>query len=111
MIETLPAVFCTKLDKGRYELDFGTNLTGWLKLRLRGIKAGQAIVGNLTWVKAHHDSPYGRIVSNGKREGKHLTMDITIPANTTATVYMPGKDGGVREVGPGCHRFKVEMSE
>jgi len=48
-----------------------------------------AIVGDLTWVKAHHDSPYGRIVSNWKLEGNKLSMDVTIPANSTATLYMP----------------------
>jgi alpha-L-rhamnosidase len=46
-------------------------------------------VDSVTWVKCHHDSPYGRIVSNWKREGQTLTMDITIPPNTTATVYVP----------------------
>jgi len=48
-----------------------------------------AIVGDLTWVKAHHESLYGRIVSNWKRQGEQLTMHIAIPANTTATVYVP----------------------
>jgi len=51
-----------------------------------------AVVGDLTWVKGHHDSPYGRIVSNWKREGDKLTMEVTIPANSTATVYVPAKD-------------------
>jgi alpha-L-rhamnosidase len=51
-----------------------------------------AIVGDLTWVKAHHDSPYGRIVSNWRREGGSLTMDVTIPVNTTAKVFVPSKD-------------------
>ena len=62
-----------------------------------------AIVGDLTWVKAHHDSPYGRIVSNWKRTGDKLTMNVTIPANTIATVYVPGESP--REVGPGKHQF------
>ncbi len=62
-----------------------------------------AIVGDLTWVKAHHDSPYGRITSNWKRAGDKLTMDVTIPANTTATVYVPGELP--RVVGPGKHQF------
>ena len=57
-------------------------------------------VGDLTWVKAHHDSLYGRIVSNWKREGRKLTMEVTIPANTTATVFVPAKDAtGVTESG------------
>jgi alpha-L-rhamnosidase len=59
-----------------------------------------AIIGDLTWVKCHYDSPYGRIVSNWKREGSKLTMDVTIPPNTTATVYVPAKDAdGVAESG------------
>jgi alpha-L-rhamnosidase len=51
-----------------------------------------AIVGDLTWVKAHHDSPYGRIVSDWKREGGVLTLNVIIPVNTSATVYVPAKD-------------------
>jgi alpha-L-rhamnosidase len=51
-----------------------------------------SIVGDLIWVKAHFDSPYGRIISNWKIEGNQLTMDVTIPANTTATVLVPAKD-------------------
>jgi alpha-L-rhamnosidase len=51
-------------------------------------------------VTAHHDSPYGRIVSNWKREGQKLTMEVSVPANTTATVYVPTKDAtGVTESG------------
>ena len=50
------------------------------------------MVGDLTWVKAHYDSPYGRIVSHWKREGEKLTMDVTIPPNSTATIYVPAKD-------------------
>ena len=52
-----------------------------------------------------------RIVSNWKREGKTLAMDITIPGNTATTVYLPGKDGDVRKVGPGHHPFNVEMEQ
>jgi alpha-L-rhamnosidase len=51
-----------------------------------------AVVGNLVWVKCSHDSAYGHIVSNWKREGNALTMDVTIPANTTAIVHVPTRD-------------------
>ena len=50
------------------------------------------IVDSLSWVKCHYDSIYGRIVSNWKREGDKLAMDVTIPPNTTATVYVQSKD-------------------
>ena len=59
-----------------------------------------AVVGDLTWVKCGYDSIHGRIVSNWKREGGKLTMEITIPANTTATVHVPARDAaGVTESG------------
>ena len=51
-----------------------------------------AVVGDVTWVKSHHDSPYGKIVSNWKREGKKLMMDVTIPPNSTGTIFVPSKD-------------------
>ena len=54
----------------------------------------------ITWVKCSYDSINGRIVSNWQRDGEKLTMDVTIPANTTATVYVPAKDAnGVTESG------------
>ena len=59
-----------------------------------------AVVGDLSWVKSHHDSPYSRIVSNWKREGDKLTKEVTIPPNTTATIYIPATDvNTVTEVG------------
>jgi len=48
-------------------------------------------VGAITWAKASHDSVRGRIVSNWKREGEEFALEVTIPANTTATVYVPAK--------------------
>ena len=48
-------------------------------------------VGDVTWVKASYDSSRGKIVSDWKHEGGQFTLKVTIPANTTATVYMPAK--------------------
>jgi alpha-L-rhamnosidase len=53
---------------------------------------GSSGAASVTWVKCHHDSPYGRIASNWKREGDKLTMEVTIPANTSATVHVPARD-------------------
>ena len=47
-------------------------------------------VGDLTFVKATHQSPYGLISSDWHRDGKNFDWRIEIPANTTATVYVPG---------------------
>jgi alpha-L-rhamnosidase len=52
-----------------------------------------SVVGDLAWVDAWHDSMYGRIVCKWKREKDRLTLVITIPANSAATVYVPFKTG------------------
>lgn len=43
----------------------------------------------IDWVKAHYDSIHGRIASNWRRIDARFELDTTIPANTTATVYLP----------------------
>ncbi|HXS68588.1 MAG TPA: family 78 glycoside hydrolase catalytic domain [Candidatus Polarisedimenticolia bacterium] len=48
-------------------------------------------VGNVIWVKASYDSIRGKIVSNWKRDDKTFTLNVTIPPNTTATVFVPAK--------------------
>jgi alpha-L-rhamnosidase len=48
-------------------------------------------VEGLDWVKAEHDSPYGLIRSSWKRAGGVFTLEIDVPVNTRATVYLPVK--------------------
>jgi len=81
-----------------------TSPGGWMYQGLAGIRPDETgpgfkkimikpgVVGDLTWVKCGYDSIHGKIVSNWKREGDKLTMEVTIPANTTATVFVPAKD-------------------
>ena len=125
-----------------------TSLDGWFYRGLAGIRPDvtgpgfkkiiikPAVVGDLTWVTAHYDSIYGRIGSAWKREGDLLSMDITIPANTSATVYVPaagaarvtesGKPAAqtqgvkflrlengaaVYEVGSGVYKFRSSLRE
>ena len=88
----------------------------------------------INWVKAHYDSINGRIASAWKLDGGVFTLDVTVPANTTASVFLPaatrartteggvplavGKIAGVQsfvaagdalrvEVGAGTYRFEV----
>lgn len=57
------------------------------------LKPGIVDDPSLTWVKAHHDSLYGRIVSNWKiDQAGVLTWNIAVPPNTTATVILPTTD-------------------
>jgi len=46
-------------------------------------------VGDLTHVKASHHSPYGLIKSEWRRSNGRIDWNITVPANTTATVSVP----------------------
>lgn len=66
-----------------------------------------AMVGDLTFVNTHHDGPYGRIVSNWRKENGQFILDATIPPNSTATVMLP--DGSSREVGSGVHQFAITL--
>jgi alpha-L-rhamnosidase len=63
--------------------------------------------GDLTFVKASHQTPYGLVRSGWKRENGTFTLDVTIPPNTTATVTLP--NGEKKEVESGNYTFQVSM--
>ncbi len=57
-----------------------------------------AIVGDLTWVKGKYNSVRGPIVTEWSRHESLLTLRLTIPPNTLATVFLPAKSADdVRE--------------
>ena len=45
--------------------------------------------GDLKWAKAQHCSPYGLIKTGWKIGDNKFYLDVTIPPNSTATVYIP----------------------
>src|SRR5271157_5491519 len=49
--------------------------------------------GKLTHAAVAYDSIRGRIKSAWRREGDNFILDVTIPANTTATVWLPTNSG------------------
>ncbi|MBI5690548.1 MAG: glycoside hydrolase family 78 protein [Verrucomicrobia bacterium] len=52
------------------------------------------------WVRAHYDSPSGRIVSAWKREGGRFLLEATVPPNTTAKIVLPAATAdGITEGG------------
>ena len=51
--------------------------------------------GGLTSAKATHESMYGTIASGWVIDGEHLTMEVEIPVNTSATIHIPA---GAREI-------------
>jgi alpha-L-rhamnosidase len=45
--------------------------------------------GQMTFANGHYDSMYGRIESDWRLENGKLLYSATVPANTTATLYLP----------------------
>ena len=72
-------------------------------------------VSGITWARASHESPRGRIVSAWKRTAGRFELEVEIPANVSATVFVPTSDpDGVTEGAesaadrPGIRRLRVE---
>jgi alpha-L-rhamnosidase len=57
--------------------------------------------GGLTWARAHHDSPQGRIESEWSLDGDRFTVTVTVPSGSTARLCLPGDS--VEELTPGRH--------
>jgi alpha-L-rhamnosidase len=95
------------------------DLAIWLYEDLAGIKSDPAQpgfkhivmkphpVGDLTFARATHRSPYGLIVSEWKRAAGTFDWQITVPPNSTATVYIPTTDAAsVTEAGKPVAKVK-----
>jgi alpha-L-rhamnosidase len=63
--------------------------------------------GGLTNATAEFNSMYGKIISSWKIEGDKTSYEFEVPANTTATVMLPGSDEN-KEIGSGKHSFSVK---
>ena len=94
----------------------------WFYENLAGIKCDPTTVGfkklwmepvfpdKLNHVNACYDTPYGKAVSSWKRNGNKLVWNITIPANTTATVKLPARFGVKPDAStPGIHAVKMSV--
>ena len=57
----------------------------------REIVIKPTVAGDITHVSATYECPYGKIVSDWKKEGEIFNLHIEIPANTTARIVFPGK--------------------
>ena len=63
--------------------------------------------------EASHDAPCGRMVSAWTRRGNTVTYRVRIPANSTATLYLPANvDGGkVHRLGAGSHTLTLRVAK
>ena len=104
----------------------GQNSSEWSKMN--GLEKNKDSVGGLKNVSASLTTGYGKLSSSWKIENGKLLLDVEIPANTNATIYIPAKEGQVItesgkpvsaikekqpgfvmvEVGSGSYHFAVE---
>ncbi len=49
----------------------------------------------VTWLNSRYDSIRGPIQSQWILNGDRMTLDVTVPANTTATIYVPARSADV----------------
>lgn len=62
------------------------------------------ITDKLTWAKTSYDCIHGKIAVAWLRDGEKVTLNVTIPVNTKATIYVPGNSTPVK-VGSGKYEF------
>jgi hypothetical protein len=65
-------------------------------------------VGDITYAKASFHSPYGVIKTDWARSGDTFELNVTIPANTTADIYLPSGKKPVK-VGSGNYKYTVKL--
>ena len=66
-----------------------TEEPGFKRIRIEPKPALAPGAGGFTYAKATYDSINGKIISDWKIKDNTFTLNVTIPANTTATVYVP----------------------
>jgi alpha-L-rhamnosidase len=84
----------------RNHIMFG-DISAWFYKTLAGINYDESkpgfkhvvirphLVGDLSYAKAEHESMYGTIRSAWKKQDGGLALEVSVPVNTTATVYVP----------------------
>jgi alpha-L-rhamnosidase len=78
---------------------------GYAKVRIQPIPGG-----GITWAKCAYESVRGRIACDWSVEDGRLRVAVEIPANVTAEVRLPQREGkAVHHVGSGRHDFDVAL--
>lgn len=85
-------------------IDMDTSVPAYKKVKIMPHPGG-----GLKYAKASYESVYGRIAVDWKSNESGFYMDVEIPANTTADVYVPQPDGKSfkkMSVGSGMYHFE-----
>ncbi|MEA4906347.1 MAG: family 78 glycoside hydrolase catalytic domain [Anaerolineaceae bacterium] len=66
----------------------------------------QPLINNrITWVKTKHMTPYGLAECSWSLDKDQFKIMVTIPANTSATLVLPGKELEPIEIGSGTYHW------
>lgn len=96
---------------------FFGDISAWLVNDIVGIKKDDLAPGfnhiiiaphfveGLNWAKASYKSIRGLIKAGWKKENGYVTLEVTIPENTTATIRIQGRPD--RQLRPGTHNIKI----
>jgi alpha-L-rhamnosidase len=106
------------MNSGNHVMQIG-DLAVWMYEYLAGIRSDPERpgfrhvlihpypAGDLSFVEGSHQSPYGKIATSWKRGSGSFSLDVTIPPNTTASVWIPAKDANsVTESGGAAARAR-----
>ena len=61
--------------------------------------------GTLQYARGSFESPYGRIEAGWKKSGKGYVYEVTVPANSTATLRIGGRE---QELKSGSYKFNIK---
>ncbi len=109
-----------RMNSGNHVMLLG-DLLIWYYENLAGIKNAPGSVAfkklmmkpnfeiqDLDNVDASYQTPYGMVKSQWTKTLEQVVWNITLPANTTADVYLP--DGTVKTIGSGTHTLKSKIA-
>jgi len=74
----------------------------------RNIVIAPQPVGDLKFVDASYNTLYGKITVHWKKEHGRFTLNVSVPANCTAKIYLPQEEKPIT-VGSGNHQLTKEM--
>ncbi|SFW78439.1 glycoside hydrolase family 78 protein [Chitinophaga sancti] len=83
-------------------IDMDPSVPGYKKIRIKPQPGG-----NLSYAKASLETGYGKVGVDWKINDGKFTMDVEIPANTTAEIFVPVNDGYEKKnVGSGKYHYE-----
>lgn len=60
------------------------------------VRISPQLAKGISWVKASKETPYGKILVHWEKKESSLLLNVTIPANSEATITLPSQTRQVR---------------